>query len=109
MTDKNNNDFWINFTNKNKMTEKLKEKVFLLNQSILADWDTTVPFSSTSYYQVSFGINLLNINNIKEIINENNLSRFNKNVEKNELIMKELSDNFITHSNFLKFMGGFQD
>ena len=31
MTDKNNNDFWINFTNKNKMTEKLKEKVFLLN------------------------------------------------------------------------------
>jgi hypothetical protein len=25
------------------------------------------------------------------------------------LIMKELSDNFITHSNFLKFMGGFQD
>ena len=49
------------------------------------------------------------INNIKEIINENNLSRFNKNVEKNELIMKELSDNFITHSNFLKFMGGFQD
>jgi tryptophan halogenase len=109
MTDKDNNDFWINFTKKNKIRKALEERVLLLNESVLVDDDLLVPFSSTSYYQVSFGINLLNLNNIKHVVNENNLSRFNKHVEKNELIMEELSDNFITHSNFLKFMGGLQD
>ena len=107
MTDKDNNDFWINFTKNNKISKKLEERVFLLNQSILVDFDLLVPFNSTSYYQVSSGINLLNVKNIEDIIYENNLLRFDKQVEKNELVMKELSNNFITHSNFLKFMGGF--
>jgi tryptophan halogenase len=109
MTDKDNNDFWINFTQNNKITEKLNENIFLLNESVLADSDTTVPFNSTSYYQVSFGINLLNMNNIQNIVDNNNLSRFKTHLEKNEIAMKELPNSFVTHSNFLRFMGGLKD
>lgn len=108
MTNKENNIFWKDFTKNNKIPDKLQEKIFLLNESILSPNDNLTVFSPWSYYVVAHGTGFLNLDNIKDIY------------EKNYLYQKEIldfydsivnhqeinSDFFIDHSFAIKYLKG---
>ena len=89
--------------------ETLKEKMFFLNESFLTDEHTKSLFLSESFYVVARGLELLNLKNLKDNIEINRISLFNKNFEERKLIYKDISHKLIKHSNFLKIMGGLKE
>ena len=108
ITDKTDNDFWTNFINKNTMSENLKNKIDAMNNSILENNSYDV-FSNTSYYAVSDGLNLLDNNNVRKIYEEYNLNYFTETLSKQNIIKKQLLEHTISHSDFLKYLGGLDD
>jgi hypothetical protein len=75
----------------------------------LSNWDVGIPFSSGSYYLVGSGNNSLNMENIKNIIEKNNISRFEDNAVEYRKLIRELSEKMTEHSVFLKMLGGLND
>jgi len=72
LTKRNDSSFWINFKSNTKVPEKLKEKLFHLKEKnlIYTNFEPEKSFASFSflnYLVVSYGLNLLNNNNIKSI------------------------------------------
>jgi tryptophan halogenase len=109
LTNKKNNKFWINFKENNEMPERLKEKIFLMNNSFLYNSDCESMFYNENYYPVAYGINILDSDNIKNIVKDNKLEKFNKNLEQYTTAHKNLKKILTPHSQFLKIMGGLSD
>jgi tryptophan halogenase len=106
ITDKTNNSFWSDFTKNNEMPETLKEKIDLIQNSILYESDHIGIFSSNSYYRVAAGLNLLNKETIGNIISNNDIFYLigfvqNQNEQKNEALHQ-----FERHTKLLKSLGG---
>ena len=106
MTNKNNTDFWQNFTSNNEMPETLKERIdSLFNLTYEPETDSF--FSPISYYIIMNGNKLIN-KDIFETIN----NRFSKDKDLFDLIKNRrnsISNNFITHSYFIKYLGGLNE
>jgi hypothetical protein len=58
---------------------------------------------------VAYGINILDSDNIKNIVKDNKLEKFNKNLEQYTTAHKNLKKILTPHSQFLKIMGGLSD
>jgi tryptophan halogenase len=110
LTDKTDNDFWLNFEKNNLMPDGLKEKIFLLQEGVLVDYYCKNMFGSNNYYAVAMGNNILNKKNIKEIYDKNYLFELDSlNKEKNYM-KKQVSETMIDHYEFLQYMkGSFND
>lgn len=106
MTNKNTNNFWINFTKNNIMPETLKVKLDLIQNSILYDSDHMGMFNSNSYYRICAGLNLLNKDTIKNIIINNKMDYLQEYMSAQNEIKKDSLDNFIDHKKFIKYLGG---
>jgi tryptophan halogenase len=109
VTNKNNNDFWKNFTVNNEMPETLKEKIDMIQNSILHDNDHLGMFSSVSYYRVSSGLNLLNKETITKIINSHDLDNLEDYIFKQNILKKVTYPHFVEHKDFLLDLGGFKE
>jgi tryptophan halogenase len=105
VTNKTNNDFWANFTKNNIMSSRLKEKIVLMNNSVLSD-DFENIFPGTSYYAVSDGLGILNKKNIKKIYNVYNMNYFSDILNRQNYIKNQVIEHCEDHSNFLKYIGG---
>ena len=88
------------------MPDSLDEIITKLKHSVLSENDCPGIFGKESYYQVADGLSILNKENIDKIYDQNRLSIFNNIVHKQNTLNESLSNNFITHSNFLKYLGG---
>lgn len=109
LTDKTNTDFWKNFREKTPISESLKNKILILNSSLLLQKDCGGLFPSDSYYLVANGLNLLNRGNI--IKQYNHLKLYE--LEETRINQKETQNNFkksfLNHSDFLRVLGGLND
>lgn len=108
MTNKQDNDFWINFTKNNIIPETLEEKIFLLNNSTLDLAKNLNVFSSWSYYVVAHGIGLLDLNNIKDIYEKNNFN-MPEILEFYDALVSAQEENikqFVDHSFAIKYLRG---
>jgi tryptophan halogenase len=107
-TNKDNSDFWINFNKNNKKSQNLLNNLEILKNSTLTKLYDEIWFSKDSYYIVALGNNLVDLNNInkiyKEFIDENKHSELVSFI----LNKKNISKDFIKHSDFLKHIGGLQ-
>ena len=108
-TNKDGSEFWKDFNKKNKKSKKLLEEIHLLQNSVLTYKDTNYWFNSINYYSVAFGNNIIDYKNIKEIYDSNNLKEYKNSLEYSTRIKKNIFNNFIKHSDFLKYMGGLND
>jgi hypothetical protein len=109
LTDKTNTDFWKNFREKTPISESLKNKMLILNSSLLLQKDCGELFPSDSYYLVANGLDLLNKDNIVKQYNHLKLHE----LEETRLNQKETQNNFkksfLNHSDFLRVLGGLND
>jgi tryptophan 7-halogenase len=105
ITNKTNTDFWVNFTKNNKMSDSLKEKISLMNNSTLNNNFQNI-FTSMSYYTVADGLELLDKENAKKIYNTYNLGRFSDTLNKQNKVKQQIVEHSESHSNFLKHLGG---
>lgn len=108
-TNKNNSEFWVDFNKKNKKSKKLLEEIHLLENSILTFKDTNYWFGHLNYYSVAFGNKIIDYKNIKEIYESHNLKIYEDVLKYSTKIKNNVFNNFINHSNFLKYMGGLND
>jgi hypothetical protein len=109
LTNKENTLFWSEFKNKNKISESLTKKINIINNSILLQEDVGKMFPSDSYYLITKGMNILNLDNIKSIYSSLSLDKFeasrNNQKEKQDIV----SNLFLKHHDFLKNLGGLND
>jgi tryptophan halogenase len=108
ITNKKNNEFWKNFTANNPIPDTLVNKIDMLKNSILYDSDHMGMFSSNSYYRVSAGIDLLNKDNIKRIIENHDLENLENYIFQQNILKIVSFPDFIDHKDFLTDLGGFQ-
>ena len=106
LTNKENTDFWKDYTKNNPMPNRLDEIITKLKLSILTESENTGIFGKESYYQIADGLSILDKESIKNIYINNNLSIFNNIIDKQNKLNDIVSDGFISHSNFLKYLGG---
>lgn len=110
ITDKTNNDFWLNFTKNNPMPKSLKEKLYYLNNDMLfqdvAGHNGTDMFDVENYYIVSRGTKQLNINNINKHYDKYNLKNALNDWNSQKTIRDEHSSSYMSHIDVLKFWGG---
>ena len=105
-TNKTNTLFWSNYREKNKTSFELKYKLFLIKYSMKIRKNIVQGFSGISYKTIAEGVHLLSNQNIKT----NYISRkSNKKYTELKNKEKEYLDSFLTHSNFLKHLGGLND
>jgi tryptophan halogenase len=104
VTNKKNSIFWQDFTKKNKMPEKISYILNTCNDKPLVKifdlFDNTI-FSSSSYYYILIGNELINKNNMKKI-SKTILDNLKK--QDYKLILnaqKILIPNFLTHNDFI--------
>lgn len=109
LTKRNDSIFWKEFQNKNKIPKKLEDVIFLLQNSILVDLPLNEIFESINYYTIAFGINFIPYNNIEKIYEDNKMFIYNENINIQEETFNNVYDNFISHSKFLKYLGGLND
>jgi tryptophan 7-halogenase len=110
MTDKKNTPFWENFTKNNEMPEKLKEIVYHLNNSILSkDLMNDGQIGVSNYFTIAHGVGLLDKNNISNIYNAFNLDRYKDTLSAQRSLQDRFSKNFVSHSEFLRHLGGLQN
>ncbi len=109
ITNKTNTDFWFNFTKNNVIPEKLENIIYIMNNGILKDEDVGNSFSSSSYYTVANGNEVLNLQNIKNICNINNFNIFDNFIQIDSQLKKDRKKFLMSHSNFLKYMGGLKE
>jgi tryptophan halogenase len=106
MTNKNNNDFWKNFIENNKMPESLNKKLFSINNSILYNNDPNSLFLSESYYKITSSLKILNLENLNNIVNSNNLKRFTKQLDEYNKLNNKTISSLMSHSSFLNKIVG---
>lgn len=110
MTDKTNTVFWRDFTKNNKMPEKLEEVIYHLNNAILSkDLMHEGQMGVSNYFTVAHGVGLLDKNNISNIYNAFNLDRYRDTLSAQRSLQDRFSKNFISHSEFLRHLGGLQN
>jgi tryptophan 7-halogenase len=104
-TNKDNSEFWINFDKNNKKSKNLLNNLHLLKNSVLTKIYDEIWFNRHSYYIVALGNKLIDLNNIKSIyqnwVNEKKYNELNNFI----LNKKNISKDFIKHSDALKHMG----
>lgn len=106
MTNKNDNDFWKNFTQNNKIPNTLEEKIYFINNSVLESEVSGRIFSTQSFYQIAKGIELINKKNLDKIFKENKLYLYEETHLAQVNAQNKTIQNFINHSEFLKYLGG---
>jgi hypothetical protein len=106
LTNKTNNEFWLNFEENHPISDSLKDKINKMDNTVLRDDAIRVTFSEHDYYTVWHGMHRLNIDNIKSIYNENKLFLFSEwwNDQKNQEL-KTVED-LVDHVQFLEYFGG---
>lgn len=104
MTNKTNTKFWSDFTHNNLMPKTLSEKIEKLNNFESINLSNRM-FRNYGFYRIMMGNNILNIENIKEWLIDNNLY-IDQNSFKviNENLCNK-KNNFINHSEFLRNLG----
>jgi tryptophan halogenase len=104
-TNKDNSDFWINFDKNNKKSQNLLNNLHVLQNSVLTKLYDEIWFSKNSYYIVALGNKIIGLDNINNIYGKwVNEERYN---ELNNFILnkKNISKDFVKHSDALKQMG----
>jgi tryptophan halogenase len=109
VTNKQNNDFWKNFTINNKMPETLKENINILNNSLLYPSRLEKTFGAYSYYKIMIGNDLLNKENMIKIFKSYKLNIFDQHFEKQNYNARDRKNEFMSHNDFLKMLGGLND
>ena len=105
-TNKDNSDFWINFDKNNKKSQNLLNNLHILKNSVLTKLYDEIWFSKNSYYIVALGNKLIDFDNINSIYKKwVNKKRYD---ELNSFILnkKNISKDFVKHSDFLKYIKG---
>jgi tryptophan halogenase len=106
MTNKNNTDFWINFTKNNIMPESLKKRISDLNELTYSKKESS-PFDLISYYIIMNGNKLLSEEFKNKIINKYKPYKNEFELIKNK---RKVSSNYFTkHSDFIKSLGGLNE
>jgi len=104
VTNKNNTQFWKDFTTKNKIPKKIEYILNVCNDKPLTKsfdlFDNTI-FSSSSYFYILIGNELINKNNIKKISEE-----ILDSVKKQDYLsilnaQKIIIPNLLTHNEFI--------
>jgi tryptophan halogenase len=108
-TNKTNTKFWSEFIEKNKISESLKHKMLLMNESVLLNEDTITMFAPDSYYAVANGLNLLNKENIKNHYKSLGFDQFIPKIKNKKNIKEGLEKSFLSHKDFLKYVGDLND
>jgi|688.fasta_scaffold63549_3 tryptophan halogenase len=109
LTNKTNTDFWKNFKEKNLVSQSLEKKILILNNSLLLQEDSGTLFPSDSYYLVAKGLGLLSQDNMVKQYNYLNLSDLEDTRKNQKLTQKKFMNSFLSHSFFLKELGGLSD
>jgi hypothetical protein len=109
LTNKENTPFWKDFIKNNPIPTALDEIITKVKFSILSENDNLGIFGKESYYQIADGLSILDKENIKSIYINNNLSIFNNIINKQNSLNDILSDGFVSHSNFIKCLGGLSE
>jgi tryptophan halogenase len=107
MTDKTNTDFWKNFTTNNEMPESLKKDIEKV-KNYTHEENPNNFFKSRSYYTIIDGNNIMDRSSLTKLYDEK-LKDYHDTIKKeNELKIKE-SENFISHSDFIRYLGGLSE
>jgi tryptophan halogenase len=109
LTNKENTPFWKDFIKNNPIPTALDEIITKVKFSLLSENDNLGIFGKESYYQIADGLSILDKENIKSIYINNNLSIFNNIINKQNSLNDILSDGFVSHSNFIKCLGGLSE
>jgi tryptophan halogenase len=104
-TNKTNTLFWSEFREKNKVSFELNYKLFLMNNLYEIKNNVVQGFTGASYKIIGKGIHLLHKEKIKTFYSSNNKKYLNL---KNKKETKRFNS-FLTHSQFLKYLGGLND
>lgn len=107
MTDKTNNDFWKNFTINNEIPESLKSDISDVNNYIHKESANNF-FKSRSYYTIMDGNNIIDRNAMQKLYKEK-LEKYNSLFEKENKEKTQEAKKFISHSEFIKYFGGFNE
>jgi tryptophan halogenase len=109
LTNKKNTLFWSEFKNKNNVSESLFNKLQTINNSILFQEDIGTMFPVESYYLITKGMNILDINNIKNIYDSLNLKTFQTFKENQKEKQNNILGLFLKHDDFLRYLGGLSE
>lgn len=107
MTDKTNTNFWKNFTINNEMPESLKKDIESVNSYTHVEGKNNF-FKSRSYYAIMDGNNIIDRSLLKNIYDEK-LKKYYEHVKIENETKKQQSKKFISHSDFIKYIGGFRE
>lgn len=105
MTNKNNTDFWTDFTKNNVMPESLKKRISDLNE--LTYTNESSPFGPIAYYIIMNGNQLLSEEFKNKIIKKYKPYKDEFELIKNK---RKVSSNYFTkHSDLIKNLGGLNE
>lgn len=110
MTNKTDNDFWINFTKNNKMPESVKglyDLILNLSQIENREYKWTV-WPEYSYYTIAYGNGIMDDLRLKEFSSRTH-NEFADKILDNNAVKKTIAPRTMKHYDFLKMNGGFSE
>jgi tryptophan 7-halogenase len=108
-TNKTDSIFWIDFKKKNKTSQYLLDRLSLLQNSVMTYKYDDQWFLEFNYYAVALGNEIIDIENLKNIYYANNIDKMEKEMLDFSKTKRNFISNFISHSHFLKYLGGLND
>jgi tryptophan halogenase len=114
MGKRDDTDFWKHYNDKNNIPESIKE--------IFERWEFSIPtfnefgsitddrgFGLPNWFEVSYGLGLINIDKIKKAFEYNDWEKMNPWFDEIKFNQKALSDISMNHGELIKSLGGYKD
>lgn len=107
LTNKINTEFWLKFKENNKISISLKNKIYLMDNSILRDQDTGGVFFADNYYRIWAGMDMLNLENIKKIYEANNFEIWSNEWSQKRIIEADFLNDCESHLSILNYLNNY--
>jgi tryptophan halogenase len=109
LTNKTNTEFWSKFKENNKVSVSLKNRIYLMNNSILRDNDTGGVFFADNYYRIWAGMDMLNLENIKKIYEAYNFKIWSEMWSQQKVVEADYLKDCESHLSILNYLNNYSD